>query len=799
MITVAKATSAGYYTDGNGGDGDFESYYLDAVTQGEPPGRWLGRGAEQLGLYGTVEAKIMNTLYDDFMTPFTGDPLGNRPAQRRSVDDRLADALASEPDALPERVAELRHGFERAERKNVIGWDATFNVAKSISVVHVAMHRAELTALREGDPERAEEYGRVRRGIEAAVLEANDTAMQILEQVTTARTGGGSGAPLQWVNADGVTIASFFQHTNRAIEPHLHVHNVLLNRVLCPDGEYRAVDGRDLLAQRFHFSAVGDRVLGEKLAEIGFGMQARADGMGREIPLVGPEIIAHYSTRRQQVTAATTTLVEVAEERLGRELTDVELYRLSRQATLATRAAKVHDGETADEMVDRWYADLVASTGRTLDSLAQTAMAAVRQGPVAAEEWSPSSVLAEAVAACAERSSTWGRANLINEIELRLPTLGLAADKVAPLLEQLADQALASEDVVQVTGLDEGPFAPPSATTYAAVGTLAAESALRQAGVTRGRLAADPDAVGAWLDAARPHLGADQRAAVLGVAGSDAALTVLVGPAGTGKSYTAGALAHAWHDTTGGRVLGLAVSQIATTVLTRRRHRRRRQHLRVPGRPRAPRHRIHRPRRHLLAARAVRRRHGRRGLDGRHQRSRTGPGPGRGGRRPAGPDRRPPPARRRRRRRGPGPARRARRDLLPQRGPPVRRRLGRPRLPGPARRRPRRPARPTTGTAGSCSTTTWTPLVDAAARAAVADRLDGRSTVVIAGTNAQAAQIASTIRDQLVALGLVEAGGVFLERDGGTAGVGDLVACRRNDYQLDVVNRAAVPGRRGAR
>jgi len=79
---------------------------------------------------------------------------------------------------------------------------------------------------------------------------------------------------------------------------------------------------------------------------------------------------------------------------------------------------------------------------------------------------------------------------------------------------------------------------------------------------------------------------------------------------------------------------------------------------------------------------------------------------------------------------------------------------------------------------------------DVAACAAVADRLDGRSVVVIAGTNAQAGRIATGVRDQLVALGLVASDGVPLGRDGGTAGVGDLIACRRNDYTLGVTNRA---------
>jgi hypothetical protein len=80
--------------------------------------------------------------------------------------------------------------------------------------------------------------------------------------------------------------------------------------------------------------------------------------------------------------------------------------------------------------------------------------------------------------------------------------------------------------------------------------------------------------------------------------------------------------------------------------------------------------------------------------------------------------------------------------------------------------------------------------VEAAATAAVADRVDGRTTVVVTATNEQAAAIATQVRDQLIDLGIVNPDrGVLLGRDGSTASVGDLVAPRRNDYGLGVTNR----------
>jgi ATP-dependent exoDNAse (exonuclease V) alpha subunit len=80
--------------------------------------------------------------------------------------------------------------------------------------------------------------------------------------------------------------------------------------------------------------------------------------------------------------------------------------------------------------------------------------------------------------------------------------------------------------------------------------------------------------------------------------------------------------------------------------------------------------------------------------------------------------------------------------------------------------------------------------ITAAACAAVADRMDDRTTVVVASANELAASIACQIRDQLIDLGLVHADGVLLGRDRNTGGIGDVVMCRRNDYQVGVTNRA---------
>jgi len=72
----------------------------------------------------------------------------------------------------------------------------------------------------------------------------------------------------------------------------------------------------------------------------------------------------------------------------------------------------------------------------------------------------------------------------------------------------------------------------------------------------------------------------------------------------------------------------------------------------------------------------------------------------------------------------------------------------------------------------------------AAARAWLADTLAGRSSVLLVGSNQQAARVNTMLRAHLVNLGRVTETGVELGRDGTVAGVGDLVQARRNAWEL---------------
>jgi conjugative relaxase-like TrwC/TraI family protein len=856
VVSIGKVTDVGYYlsdndagaedaaagaSDGAGDPGrgnerargpGAASYYLDAVVSGEPPGRWGGSGAAILGLSGEVAGDDMRRLYGRFEHPRTGEAIGSRPARRTTVEERLAAALAKEPDALPERVAELRRDVERTARKSVIAWDATFSVPKSVTVAHTAAHRAQLAAERSGDHDRADRFRQIREGIESAIHDATTEMIRYAESLATARTGGGAGAPVEWIAAPGLTVASFFQHTNRNVDPQLHVHNVILNRAVCADGKVRALDGADLLRQRFALAGVAERVLEERLTALGFTWELRPDGMARELTVIPTEVAELYSSRSRQMSAAVQEWVTQFEERIGREVTDLELHHIKNRVTLLTRQAKPATPETRTEMMDRWHATLAGAVGHSLDSLAERIAGHVIDTLATRREhqasvWSPSAVLSEAVAACAEARSTWLRSDLLLEISRRLPSLGgLDPATTCRVLDRLTDTALAGPDVQQITALDtiadadlaaedasagdstgaagghanpgRGPLASltrdphrrPSSVLYAATGTLAAEEALRRAAVARGGHTLDPATVRAWLTEHATDLGDDQRAAIEGLATTSARLAVLVGPAGTGKSHTTATLAHAWAELAdGGRVIGLATSQIATQVLTDDGI----SHARNIARWLATQHRLSTgssgpqdeawrvgPRdlvvvdeasmvatADLTRIRTVVEAAGARLvltgdprqlgavqaggvldlLDG-HAETYT--------------------------------LADVRRFTTPwERDASLRLRAGDRDALTEYDRHGRLLTHPTPDAA-----------MDAVAAAAVADRLGGRTVLVLTGTNAQAAAVATRVRDRLVALGIVTEAGVLLGRDGCTAGVGDVIATRRNDRALTVTNRA---------
>ncbi|WP_445185130.1 MobF family relaxase [Pseudonocardia sp. Cha107L01] len=579
-----------------------ENYYTGAVAEGEPPGRWYGTGAAALGLAGEVGAQDMTALFEHFVDP--SDPafhdpagwdsaskLGHAGRRYLSAEAIYERSLEVEPHADAQRREQLRVEASQAERKNVAFLDATFSVPKSVTVLHTAFEAQEVAATNAGRLEEAAAWGQYRQAIEDAMWAGNNASLDYLAQhAGYTRVGHHGGAAGRFVDAHDWVVASFLQHDSRDQDPQLHIHNPILNRVQGPDGQWRTLDSRAIHKFRGAAGAIGERVMeGYVTATVGLRFATRADGKAREIVGVPRQVMDLFSSRSRAIGPKQAALVAEFEAQFGRAPNRLERDRLARSATFATRRAKAHEGTTRAEQLQRWSAQLRAEIRGDMATLAHDAIAAGDPG-AAPMTWSPLAVLQTALAAVQEKKAAWTPPDLTREISAALPDhLGITdPGEMIRLHDWLTteglklavplDAARPGEDALpdELRRADgESVYQAPGARLYATPEHIHTERVLVAATTARGAAAMGQLEAARFFDqlsGAGIELGADQAAAVRGLLTSGARLESLIGPAGTGKSFVVGTLATAWQDPTlwGGRqqrAFGLATAQIAADVL----------------------------------------------------------------------------------------------------------------------------------------------------------------------------------------------------------------------------------------
>lgn len=582
MLSHAFCHDVSYLTDAVGSGR--ENYYTDAVdVAGEPAGIWYGAGAEMLGLRGEVDADVMKAVYHQNLDP--RDPaqtatLGAPRRQYRTPEELYAAALGDDPDASPEERLKLRAEAERKARQAVAFVDLTFSAPKDVTVLGVAFERMANEARAAGDARAADAWSAHHRAVEDAVMAGARASLDYAaDRAGYARVGRHGGSGGRWVDAHGWVAAQFLQHDNRDHDPHLHVHQAVLNKVLRPDGTWGGLDGMAIALHRGAACSVGERVMYTHLARaLGVRVESRTDGHGQQIAGVPQQVLDMFSTRTRAIGARTEQLVDQFRTQFRREPTSIERKGLAQQATLWTRKAKSHDGESAEQRLERWERETREKVAGGLREVARRALHP-EQGEAA--RWDPQDVIERALDEVAQDGQTWTRPRLIRALSDALPAeLGLEPEKIAPLLEQLADQALGEgvrvdpeqpADLPDNLRLADGRAATvrPGSERFTTEGTLLAEQILRDAAVERVDAhctAEQVDEVFAILAKSGLALGDDQAAAVRGILTSGAQLQLLSAPAGTGKSITVGAVAEGWRRH-GGRVRGLAPSQVAAQIL----------------------------------------------------------------------------------------------------------------------------------------------------------------------------------------------------------------------------------------
>jgi conjugative relaxase-like TrwC/TraI family protein len=381
-----------------------------------------------------------------------------------------------------------------------------------------------------------------------AVLEAHHAgvaeATAYLDEQLGARRGHGG---VQRVSGQGLLAVGFDHRTSREGDPLLHTHLVVANRVRGPDGRWTALDGRDLFRHRLAADAIYRATYQCQLSRtLGVEWTAADRHGNRELQGLAKELIRLFSKRTDQIDLEVDRL-----EADGRERTP----RLVKWAVHATRKPKQH--EPPDTLYGRWRAE-AAERGHDPDTLVRQVTGRTRDRNQELSEGAMAEVFDRLAGldGLTATASTFARQDVIAALGAQLAGARRAE------LEDLADRFLAERavSVVADRALEERRWSTPE--------LLAVEQRLVAAATGRaGEQTAEVshEAVRAAL-AAHPTAGPDQQVMVRDVCQGRAGVALVIGRAGTGKTFALGAARHAW-QLDGYRLLASAPTGIASMSL----------------------------------------------------------------------------------------------------------------------------------------------------------------------------------------------------------------------------------------
>ena len=511
MLSIGKlsAGQARYYLE----QGEVRVDAVDSISDGveeyyaggaEARGTWIGSADASLGLSGPVDGDALRRVLAGL------DPLDGAPLRGSSS---------------PVRVA---------------GFDLTFSAPKSVSVL----------------------FGIGDRELQAAVRRAHDRAAReavgYLEGSAAGVRRGHGGAEV--VSAGGLVAAAFRHRTSRAGDPQLHTHVLVANLGRGRDGRWSALDGRRLYAHARAASFVYQAVLRAELTRtLGLEWLPVRNGIADLVGVSKP-VLRAFSRRRAEIQAALT-------ER------GTSGPRAAEAAALATRQAK--QGElTIDELVADWRAR-AAELGLDHPSV-ERLLGRVHTPPLDDAMWLQVFAELASPTGLTRRASTFSRRDVFQALCERIPA-GALVD--ARAIEAASDQFLASPHAVALLPArgegetyrrSDGRLLPieRDALAYSTPELLALEqrlirqvSASRHAGAGLAR-----EKVVAAAVASRPTLSGEQRRMVERLCLGGEGVSVVVGKAGTGKTFALAAAREAW-QAAGLPVLGVAVARRAAREL----------------------------------------------------------------------------------------------------------------------------------------------------------------------------------------------------------------------------------------
>lgn len=243
MMTPKTISNSNYYSDLAS-----EDYYNNGK---EPAGKWMGKGADALGLKGNIN-KV------DFAKIINGYDL---------------------------KGVALKQNSGKANYKK--GEDLCFSAPKSVTL-----------ARRLASPDLAEK-------IHKAELCAVAKALNYVESISMTR----AGPEKKLEKIAGATFAVYEHSTSRAVDgnkpdPQDHYHCLFMSSALCADGKTRAVEfKKSVYEQQITIGTIFRAELANELRHVGFDIQK--DGDSFKIAGIDEKMCAHFSKRDAQVKAST--------------------------------------------------------------------------------------------------------------------------------------------------------------------------------------------------------------------------------------------------------------------------------------------------------------------------------------------------------------------------------------------------------------------------------------------------------------------------------------------------------------
>ncbi len=572
-----------------------ESYWLDQIARnreeyfsgkGESPGRFVGEAAATSRLVGEATPEQVHAMFRG-LDPATGtqrckpllraDPRSKLPAapllaalKARAAEhgaeelEQLAGSKALASDVRSVQAAcklgaSRRVKVETVERvcRKVLGLDPhelygeAFDQAwrhrgkrvdERVSALDHCFSSPKSVSLLAGAGGE-----QVRRQVAEARSEALAVAIGYLEQhgIGVRREHNGTDRYL----AQGGLLGIAFEHrSSRAGDPQYHTHVLVQNAAKGPDGRWTALDSDRLYAHLMaadHLYLTAERAaLTERLGVRWTKVDERS-GAAEIVGLDDRRLIERFSKRSEQIDDW------LAEHGLSG-------IKASSAAAVATRAPKDH-AEDEQSVYARWSREL-AEAGIGEREL-EAALAGGRGRLASAEEVQRALGELAGPDGLTASASTFTRADVVDALCKRLP-VAPSAQAARAQAEQLAERFL-GERAIRL-GRDRR----LGVERYSTPELLARERQLVAAAVCRrdaGCGLVRPEVVRSVLER-HGTAGQDQTAMVQDVCRSGAGVSVVVGRAGSGKTWALG-LAREAFELDGYQVLGTAPTGIATVGL----------------------------------------------------------------------------------------------------------------------------------------------------------------------------------------------------------------------------------------